>query len=151
MKVGRKLENKMVPTFLEESLGFKEVIHLKKHQGFLSRVGKSDPPAGQQCCGAVPRTPAFFPIPIKPRPSKNSTSTPSTKAPSVTHGFLVLVSRCPGMEDKEWGRTLAGRLKLTQGSPWGPPRNRYSPTIPTLYRRALIFFLPSSPHFNPKS
>lgn len=65
MKVGRKLENKMVPTFLEESLGFKEVIHLKKHQG-ISQQGRKERPS---CRSAVlwrcPEDTSFFSHPHK--------------------------------------------------------------------------------------
>lgn len=44
-RVGRELENKVVSTFLEENLGFREVIHLRKNQGIPSRVGNSNPPS----------------------------------------------------------------------------------------------------------
>lgn len=32
LRVGRKLENKMVPIFLEKNLGFRKLIHLRKNQ-----------------------------------------------------------------------------------------------------------------------
>lgn len=39
LRVVRRAKNKMVPIFLEENLGFREVIHLSKNRVFSQQVG----------------------------------------------------------------------------------------------------------------
>lgn len=116
LRVDRKGENKMVLIVLEENLGFREVIPLRKNWGWKM---KGDPPACQQSCGAVPKDTAF-PIPIKSRPSKelyqhthrqdpqcHTWSGPVRAALLPPHGRRA-VGEDPGSETKCWPEHTVG-------------------------------------------
>lgn len=110
----------MVPTFLEENLRFREVIHLRKHQG-ISQQGRKQMvtlPQVSSAAALCQEDASFSHPPQTPDPAKSSASTPTAKTLSVSRGFpgLCWCLDAPGMENNGERGILAARLKLTWGS-----------------------------------
>lgn len=140
-KVVRKAKNKMVPIFLEENLGFREVIHLRKNQVISQQVGYERWPSHMSAVlwSCPNRTPAL-PIPIKSRPRQVLYQHTHRQDPQYHTWPMLAVSKPQAWKTSSRGGSWQWDYHWWS-SLWRLPRNNCWWTVLTLYLHSLI-----SPH-----